>query len=243
MNRADAVVWQANGAPRSARFDDVYRHQGDDGCGGLAQAQQVFLAGCGLIDCAPARWSDAARWRIVENGFGLGLNFLATWQAWRADAQRPQRLQYDATELCLPDADDVWRSAQPFAALQSLAGQLLAVWPRLRAGEAVLLDGGALRLQVHGGEARLALRGMNGPVNSVFLDGFSPRVNADMWTPEVLGEIARLSQVGTRLASWCVAGAVVRGLAQVGFTVSKCAGLPPKRHCLRAQWRGNSQWD
>ena len=32
---------------------------------------------------------------IVETGFGLGLNFLATWDAWRADSGRDVYVYFD----------------------------------------------------------------------------------------------------------------------------------------------------
>ena len=56
---------------------------GGDRSSALVQAQAVFLQGCGL----PAAWAATPRWRILETDFGLGLNFLATWAAWRADPQ------------------------------------------------------------------------------------------------------------------------------------------------------------
>src|SRR5260221_8237703 len=63
------------GTPYSEAFGDVYH----SASGGLAQAQHVFLAGNRL----PERWAGRERFVILETGFGLGLNFLATWQAWR----------------------------------------------------------------------------------------------------------------------------------------------------------------
>ena len=68
-----------DGAPFSPAFGDVYHSTH----GGPAQAQHVFLGGNDL----PARWRDRERFVILETGFGLGLNFLATWQTWRADAR------------------------------------------------------------------------------------------------------------------------------------------------------------
>ena len=76
----------ASGVPFSAEFSDVY-HSVD---GGLAQSRHVFLDGNSL----PLRWRDRRAFTIVETGFGIGLNFLATWQAWRDDPQRCRRLHF-----------------------------------------------------------------------------------------------------------------------------------------------------
>lgn len=86
----EPIDWLADGTPYSPRFGDRYHSEH----GGLDQARQVFLAGCGL----PAAWAHQAQWRILETGFGLGLNFLVTWAAWRADPARPQRLHFVSCE-------------------------------------------------------------------------------------------------------------------------------------------------
>jgi len=57
--------------------------------GGRA-ARHVFLAGNRL----PERWAGRERFVILETGFGIGLNFLATWQAWRRDPARCGRLHF-----------------------------------------------------------------------------------------------------------------------------------------------------
>ena len=74
------IAFSENGIPASPAYGDVY-HSAD---GGLQQARNVFLQGCAL----PSAWQGASRFVILETGFGLGLNFLATWQAYR---ERPGR--------------------------------------------------------------------------------------------------------------------------------------------------------
>lgn len=74
-------AFDAAGTPYSPEYRDVY-HSADSGPG---QARLVFLGGNDL----PARWAGARVFTIVETGFGLGLNFLATWQAWRGAPAAP----------------------------------------------------------------------------------------------------------------------------------------------------------
>lgn len=235
------VAWDAQGAPVSVRFGDRYRNEGIDGLGGLAQARYVFLAGCGLCaaDGAPQAgmaWCGAAKWRVLENGFGLGLNFLATWQLWQRDPQRPAALIYDATEAFVPTADDLRRAASPFPELHALAEALATGWTRLRQrGELRLDAGGAVRLRLREGDALPALQAMEPGVDSVFLDGFDPPLNPAMWSPALMQSVGRLARPGAALATWCVAGSVRRALTAAGFSVVKRDGLPPKRHCLVAR--------
>jgi tRNA 5-methylaminomethyl-2-thiouridine biosynthesis bifunctional protein len=75
-----------DGIPFSEGFDDFY-HNAD---GGIEKKRHVFLAGNGL----PARWAGRERFVILETGFGLGLNFLVTLQAWRHDPSRCRRLHF-----------------------------------------------------------------------------------------------------------------------------------------------------
>ena len=80
------------------------------------------------------------------------------------------------------------------------------------------------------------LRELRFEADSVYLDGFTPALNPDMWDPHTLKAVSHLCRRGTRVATWTIARSVRDGLAQHGFIVEKAAGLPPKRDCLRATW-------
>ena len=87
---------------------------------GLADAPHALLRACGLLlDNAPSSpdahtaWAHQPQWHVLDTAFGTGLNFLATWAAWRADATRPTRLFY--TAIATPPADGQGMSAQGFA--------------------------------------------------------------------------------------------------------------------------------
>src|SRR6478736_411995 len=97
---------RADGVPHSPRFSDIYHTES----GALAQARHVFLGGCGL----PAAWANRPQWRILETGFGFGLNFLTTWQAWRSDPQRPRLLHVVSIEAFPVSRDDLLRAAQGY---------------------------------------------------------------------------------------------------------------------------------
>ena len=234
------VTWLEDGTPRCPQFDDIYRSTGIDGRGGLEQARHVFLAGCGLLrgeDGEPAQWSGRERWQLLETGFGLGLNFLACWQAWREDPQRPQRLFFTSVEAWPVRADDIRRSCAPFPELADLAEQLARQWQAMLPGvHRLVFEGGRVQLTLGVGLARDWLPTLDTLVDSVFLDGFSPQVNPELWELPLLKAVARLSRPGTRLATWTIARALRDGLVSAGFEVEKAPGLPPKRDCLRARF-------
>ena len=232
------VAWTADGTPRSTLFDDVYRSRGFHGMDrGLLQARHVFLQGCRLWspDGAALAWQGHRQWHVLETGFGLGLSFLATWQAWRQDPQRPQRLFFSSIEAWPVAAQDIVRSVQAWPELQPLADELARAWKGLMPGtHRLVFEGGQVQLTLCIGPVDKALRDIDVAADSVFLDGFSPDVNPQMWSLHTLKAVARLCRTGTRVASWCVQRGVREDLAQCGFAVTRADGLPPKSHRLEA---------
>jgi tRNA 5-methylaminomethyl-2-thiouridine biosynthesis bifunctional protein len=222
---AEAVEWQADGTPFSPRFDDIYRSE----TGGLEQARHVFLQGCDM----PAAWAGLAQWRVLETGFGLGLNFLATWQVWLADPKRPRMLHFASIEAWPATADDLLRSAAPYPELIPLAEQLAAQWHGLLPGfHRLAFEGGQVLLTLCVGDVKPMLRELRFDADAVFLDGFTPERNPAMWDIHTLKSVARLCQRGTKLATWTATGEVKQALRQCGFIIKRAEGLPPKRHRL-----------
>ena len=76
--------------PYAPDYGDVYH----PAAGAWQQARGVFLSGNGL----PGRWQGRERFVILETGFGLGNNCLATWATWRQDEQRCDRLFFVSIE-------------------------------------------------------------------------------------------------------------------------------------------------
>ncbi len=223
----ETVEWQPDGTPRSPRFQDIYRSS----TGGLEQARHVFLHGCGL----PGAWAGQPQWRILETGFGLGLNFLAAWRAWKDDPQRPRLLHFASCEAWPVAASDLLQSAAPYAELQPLAEELRQQWFGLLPGvHRLVFENGHVLLTLYIRDVKEALRERGFHADSVFLDGFDPHSNPAMWDRYTLKAVARHCRRGTRVATWTVAGEVRRDLAQCGFVVEKAEGLAPKRHCLQA---------
>ena len=238
------VEWLPDGTPRSTLFDDVYRSRGFHGMDrGLLQARHVFLQGCGLWSAAggPLAWQGQRQWHVLETGFGLGLSFLASWHAWQQDPQRPDRLFFTSVEAWPVSGQDIVRSVSAWPELQALAEQLAAAWRGLLPGvHRLVFEGGRVQLTLCIGPVEKMLHELDVAVDSVFLDGFSPEVNPQMWSLHTLKAVARLCRSGTRVASWCVKRSVRDDLAQCGFSVTRADGLPPKVHRLEAVF--NPPW-
>ncbi len=231
------MTWLPDGAPRSTRFNDGYHSTGTDGVSGLARAREVFLDGCGLLDGEAAAWANQPAWHILETGFGLGLNFLATWQAWRATPCAPQRLHFSSVEAWPVTADDLRRSAAPFLELVELVEALAQQWRGMLPGvHRLVFEGGRVQLTVHIGHAPDVLPTLDAAVDSVFLDGFDPADNPDMWSAPLMKAVARLCRPGAQLATWAVERSVCDHLATAGFDIDKAPGTLPPHHRLRARY-------
>ncbi|TXI25097.1 MAG: bifunctional tRNA (5-methylaminomethyl-2-thiouridine)(34)-methyltransferase MnmD/FAD-dependent 5-carboxymethylaminomethyl-2-thiouridine(34) oxidoreductase MnmC [Ottowia sp.] len=219
-----------DGTPRSSLFDDVYHSVH----GGLAQARHVFIAGNDL----PQRWQNCDRFVILETGFGLGLNFLATWQTWRNDPLACRRLHFISFEKHPFTATDLARAQASWPELAALAKELQAVWPPLIPGiHRLFLAGGRVILTLVFGDALQRLRTIDAAVDAFYLDGFSPANNPELWTPEICRALARLAAPGATLATWSVAGHLREALAAVEFDLEKRPGFAGKRQMLHGRFR------
>ena len=232
----EPVDWQDD-TPRSRRFDDIYRARSN----ALTQSRSVFLAGCGL----PERWRDRDQFTVLETGFGLGLNFLTTWATWRADPQACHRLNFVSVEAYPVSFEDIVRSTRALATaadaasdlatqMPLLAQQLALFWPGIQPGlNQCSLAQGRVQLTLCVGDVLAMLQQWPGQADAVYLDGFSPAVNPDMWSSTTLGAVAQHCHSGSRLATYTVAAQVRRRFIELGFSVEKCPGVPPKRDRLQ----------
>ena len=223
-----------DGTPYAPVYDDVYHSR----AGAITQARHVFLGGNQL----PERWAGRDSFVIVETGFGLGLNFLTTWSTWRAqsDAARCKRLHFVSVEKHPLLQYDLQRLLAPYAA--ELAPKTIATlveqWPTLVEGTHRLeFDHGRVVLTLILGDAESALPQLAARADAIYLDGFSPAKNPDIWSDKVCESLARLSGEHTTLATWSVNGAVRRRLADCGFEISLAPGFAQKREMLCGQFK------
>jgi tRNA 5-methylaminomethyl-2-thiouridine biosynthesis bifunctional protein len=206
------VVFSDGLAPFAPAFGESYHPQGN----AFSQARQVFLQGNGL----PRRWQGRTQFVILETGFGLGNNFLATWEAWRQDPAHSDRLVFISVERYPLTTDDL-RRAHAASDLQPLADELVAQWPSLTPNlHQLSFEAGRVRLMLALGDIADWLRELVCSVDAFYLDGFAPEKNAPMWQLRLFKAMARLAAPGATVATWTAAPAVRHGLTSAGFDVS-----------------------
>lgn len=202
--------WRDGVVPVSTRFDDPYFSQDD----GLSETRHVFLGGNDL----PARLRPG--FHVAELGFGTGLNLLAL----SLIVQTPIHFtSFEAYPLAAPD---IARALDHFPQARAVAEPFLAAWAL---GER-RFSLGQIEVEVVIGDARETLAAWAGCADAWFLDGFSPAKNPELWSAEIMAEVARHTAKGGSFATYTAAGHVRRSLADAGFVVERRPGHGQKRH-------------
>jgi tRNA U34 5-methylaminomethyl-2-thiouridine-forming methyltransferase MnmC len=209
--QGQGLDWRDGVIPVSRRFDDPYFSLND----GLAETRHVFLTGNDL----PARL--APDFQVAELGFGTGLNLLAL-----ALVNPGLSLRFTSFEAFPLTAQDMDRALQHFPQARAVADPLLAAWA---AGDTRFCLG-PISVDIILGDARETLPKWQGRADAWFLDGFSPAKNPELWSPELMAEVACHTAPGGSFATYTAAGHVRRGLSDAGFAVDRRPGHGRKRH-------------
>ncbi len=160
----------------------------------------------------PQAWASQPVWRILDTHFDLS-RFLAIWQAWRANAQRPHVLHVVALTRQPPDLSEL-HAAQAASEQPQLVQELARQWRGLLPGfHRLLLAQGQLELTLCVGELQPLLREQQFQADTVLLDAAAPW---DRWSVKAL---ARCCRRGTLLASTAPGPALAELLGQSGFDV------------------------
>lgn len=235
-----SLDFNADGTPVSLAFDDVY-HSASGARGPWGQAEEVFLRGNGLVGSG-ARWQQRRHFTVLETGFGLGLNFIATVRAWLADPARGDWLHFVSVEKHPFTQDDLrtlWARLAADDHVRRLADEIIAQWPLLTPGlHRLSLADGRIRLTLAFGDAEAVLPKLSLSADAIYLDGFAPKKNPDLWSPRIFASLAKLAAKDATVATWSASAAVREGLSAVGFNMNREPGYAGKRHQLNGVFTG-----
>jgi tRNA 5-methylaminomethyl-2-thiouridine biosynthesis bifunctional protein len=222
------LAFRDNGSLFSPLYDDIYH----SAVGGLEQAHYVFLRGNAL----PERWQGRRTFTVLETGFGVGINFLVTWAAWRADPSRCERLHFVSTEkhpFTVTDLRRVYAATLTDPAVAELADTLANAWPMLVPGTHRLeFEGGRVVLTLILADAAESLPALRLRADAFYLDGFAPARNPELWSLAIFKALARLAGESATFATYSSAGEIKRALTQCGFEYRKVDGFGWKRAML-----------
>lgn len=207
--------WRDGVIPVSTRFDDPYFSLNN----GLAETRHVFLAGNGL----PARLHPG--FQVAELGFGTGLNLLAL------SLITTVPIRFTSFEAFPMAAPDIARALDHFPEARAVADPFLRAWALGNTRFTL----GQIEVDVIIGDARETLPHWPHKADAWFLDGFSPAKNPELWSADLMAEVARHTTALGTFATYTAAGHVRRSLTDAGFRVERRPGHGKKRHMTAGQ--------
>lgn len=210
--------------PLSETFNEHYWS------GGAPEKTHTYL----LANNLPTRFAGTDTFTVAELGFGTALNFLLTAQLWQQTATVNAHLTFISYELHPLTADHLIPIHAAFPhSLHTLSQTFLNLY-NPQPGWNTLHLTPAITLHLYGGDAATGIATHPKPADCWFLDGFSPKNNPALWTPELFTTLARNSKSGATASTYSVASQVQKALTAAGFTLAQISGYPPKGKMLTA---------
>lgn len=230
--RFDEHLWIVSTDDGSATlFDEQVGDTFHSESGAAAESRSVFLFNSGVA----SRLQSGQATRVLEIGFGTGLNFLLT-----ADLALRHHASLDywgcdtriiSPELLRQLGYERW-VAHP--ELKDRLAHWLENFATMNAGETRSCRFGAAQLHVHRGDVRDW--SLPSGFDAIYFDAFSPRACPELWTTEVFGRLFDTVLPGGTLATYCCRRAVQDALREVGFELNKIPGpVGGKREVLVAR--------
>mgnify|MGYP002655086768 CR=1 FL=1 len=224
MQFADVVVEiteDGSNTLRSLQFDSTYHSHH----GAFEESEFVFIQNG--LDTLPESSSNAVK--ILEIGFGSGLNALLAWQWAKKSGRKVEYVGVEAFPVnpnALQDFESlIPNSSSDFQALHAASWneqhqtpnfnftKLLSSWPETK---------------------------LHKEFDVVFYDAFSPDAQPEMWNQEALKASADILKFGGIWVTYCAKGEVRRTMKAFGFDVQRLPGPPNKRHILHATKTSNT---
>lgn len=191
--------------------------------GALQEAQHVFIKH-GLNQ------TTGDYITIFEMGFGTGLNALLSLVA---SEKRNQYVHYIALEAFPPSEEELSQmNYTTFSSDDQTEERFkrihLATWDQAQSlEEHFVIEKRQQKME------EVVLEPNS--IDLVYYDAFGPRVQPELWTPELFSKLFDALSPGGFLVTYCAKGQVKRDLKSVGFEVTSLPGPPGKREMTRAQ--------
>ena len=200
----------------SAQFHECYHSTR----GALSEAQHICIEN-GLM-----AFSSLNNIRILEYGFGLGINLYVTL---RWTIQNSIAIDYTTLEL-YPVPEDIVAQVslpeeEPLNSLWQEAHK--TVWERpISITQHFVLTKSLVDFIEYIPAAK--------SYHLIFFDAFSPKQVPEQWSSAIFSEIYNSLLTGGRLVTYSASGTVKDALRQAGFQVHRLKGAMGKHHMLMA---------
>jgi tRNA U34 5-methylaminomethyl-2-thiouridine-forming methyltransferase MnmC len=165
--------------------------------------------------------------RILEVGFGTGLNALLTA---RRVSETGQVLFYHAVEA-YPLEQPIYCQLNYSGLLPKIPHDCLQELHTCPWNQDNRITS---CFTLHKSQGHIEDVAFKSPYNLVYFDAFSPDRQPGLWTTGLFLRIFNSMALGAILVTYCAKGQVRRNLQAAGFHTERLAGAPGKREMLRA---------
>jgi tRNA U34 5-methylaminomethyl-2-thiouridine-forming methyltransferase MnmC len=188
---------------------------------GAVQESEYIFTGCGFDFCR----KDPVR--ILEAGFGTGLNVFLTYIR---NTAGKRNVKYVSVELYPLPANITGSLNYP----DTVPGGHREIFKKIHScpwDEPVDLEQGFTLHKIKGDLLSLSLKG---EFDLIYFDAFGPDKQPEMWSDDVFGKLSDVAAEGCVLVTYSAKGEVRRTLNRHGFEVTLLPGPPGKRQIIRA---------
>lgn len=196
--------------------------------GALTEACHIYR------DCAllyhTARYPETSV-RLLEIGFGTGLNAVVTAMAVRKAAE-------EGADTATVHYITLEKHPVSPALIEQLDYSSIADAKLFEAIHAAPWEHPTAitpRFTIEKRQCDLLTTPLPSNIDVVYFDAFAPEKQPEMWTPEIFARLHESMRPGAVLTTYCAKGTIRRLLQATGFTVERLAGpIGGKREILRA---------
>jgi len=201
---------------RVEEMDETYHSTN----GALTEARHVFISN-GLALC------DRSELRILEVGFGTGLNAIVTLDAFLKQ-EVIQNIHYTSLEKY--PLDSAISAALNYG--QLFSPSLEKEFNKLHQATWEKEQEISPHFTILKKEFDLLEQALEGNYDLIYYDAFAPSKQASMWEAEVLKKVVDVMTEKAILSTYCAKGTVRRALQTLGLEMHRLPGPPGKREML-----------
>jgi len=216
MNRSIRITEDGSHTIYLSKLDEHYHSMH----GAIQESEHVFIS-------HGFNYLNRTQIRILEIGFGTGLNALLTL---RESIKVGAGIHYHAVEKYpLTSSEYPGLNYEPF--LHGIPDGILQKMHQVPWGQNVEL---MANFTIHKEQADFREMEPEGRFDLIYFDAFAPEKQPELWSEDIFLKIAKLANSGAILITYSSKGVVRRALKACGFSVKKVPGPPGKWEMIRA---------
>tara|TARA_B100000427_G_scaffold148802_1_gene123798 strand:+ start:5469 stop:7265 length:1797 start_codon:yes stop_codon:yes gene_type:complete len=227
-----SLEWK-EGEPFSNKYQDRYFSKFQ----ALEEAEYVFIKANNLLK----RWKNLKEnenFKILELGFGAGINFLMTIRSWSAQDKKNNWLNYVSIENNPLKIEDLKKIIRNYPELKDLAEKLIQSYPVNSKGiHRIEFKEEKVLLNLCFDEVNRSLKDLDPEkltIDSIFHDGFSPSKNPEIWSNEIFQYLEKFSDNSTTYSTFSSAKLIRERLLKNGFRPILIKGFGTKKKMIKA---------